>query len=82
MSVARDGEKLAPRCSFFIDAERSSVNRRRESESSELSRENRENGRSLATNQPTVGLRLRSLRRSRRLRVHSQPLFLQGRPRV
>lgn len=42
----------------------SAVNRRRELESSESSRENRENGRSLATNQPTVGLRLRSLRRS------------------
>lgn len=42
----------------------SAVNRRRSSESS---RENRENGRSLATNQPTVGLRLRSHRHRRRV---------------
>lgn len=64
MSVARGREKARPPSLLLHRRQRSSVNRRRESESSESSRENRENGRSLATNQPTVGLRLRSLRRS------------------
>jgi len=44
--------------------------------SSESSRENRENGQSLATNQPTVGLRFRSLRH-RRLRHRP---FILSRP--
>lgn len=50
----------------------SAVNRRRSSESS---RENRENGRSLATNQPTVGLCLRSHRHRRRVLLSASSVF-------
>lgn len=59
--VEKNSSQVAPSSSKDLP---SAVNRR---SSSESSRENRENGRSLATNQPTVGLRLRSHRHRRRV---------------
>lgn len=61
--MEKNSSPVAPSSSTPKDLP-SAVNRRRSSESS---RENRENGRSLATNQPTVGLRLRSHRHRRRV---------------